>query len=291
MILNLGSVNVDHVHRVAHFPAPGETLADQSYAVGLGGKGANQSIAIARAGGQVRHLGAVGRDGEWARERLAAEGVDVSALAVLDHAATGHAVIYVDPKAENMIVIHGGANRALDREAVLAAVAEAGPGGWFLTQAETAHGAAGAAAAKARGLRVAYAAAPFDPAEAAGMLPHADLLAVNEGEAAALAAHLGCAPAALPVPAVLMTLGAAGAVYRADGREHPAPRFEVEAVDTTGAGDCFLGTFLAALDLGDAPEPALRRAAAAAALSVTRPGAADAMPSRAEVDAFLEERG
>lgn len=288
-IHTLGSINVDHVHRVPHFPAPGETLADQGYAVGLGGKGANQSLAAAAAGAKVHHIGAVGQDGLWAVERLSAAGVDVAGVATVG-AATGHAVIYVTPDGENQIVIHGGANRVITPEMVSQAMDRASPGDWFLTQNETNGGPEAAQAARQRGLKTAHVAAPFGAAAVAEMLPHTDLLALNQGEAGALAATLGCAVEALPVPQLLVTYGAEGALWRGEERIE-VPAFPVAPVDTTGAGDTFLGFALAGLDLGQSVALALRRAAAAAALSVQRPGAAEAIPSRAEVDAFLTEQG
>ncbi|MEO1456099.1 MAG: PfkB family carbohydrate kinase, partial [Pseudomonadota bacterium] len=314
----LGSINIDHVYRVPHAPGPGETLADTGYAMGLGGKGANQALAAAAAGARVRFAGAVGPEGGWARARLAAAGVDVSAVAELE-AATGHAVILVEPSGENRIVIHGGANRALEPALLERALAAAAPGDWWLVQNETALVAESLAAARAKGLRTAYAAAPFEAEAVAGVLGDVDLLVLNEGEAAALAAHLGTDGAALAVPGVLVTLGAQGARLTtgpawsgapparagapparraatppAPDHAGPAARqslevaaFAVTAEDTTGAGDCFLGYALAGFDAGLAAEVALRRAAAAAAIAVTRPGAAEAIPSAAEVDAFL----
>lgn len=114
-IFNLGSVNIDHVYRVPHLPLPGETLASTSFRSGLGGKGANQSIAIARAGGQVHHIGAIGTDGGWLAEQMAAAGVDTQHLAVVD-VPTGNAIINVDDAAENSIVLYAGANFALNRK-------------------------------------------------------------------------------------------------------------------------------------------------------------------------------
>ncbi len=289
-IVNLGSINVDHVHRVAHLPAPGETIADTTYAMELGGKGANQSQAAARAGARVMHVGAVGPDSGWITGRLAAAGIDVAGITTVD-AATGHAVIFVDAAGENVIVIHGGANRALTEAQVEMALARARPGDWFLAQNETNLVAEGLALAKARGLRTAYAAAPFDPATAAGLLDSVDLLAVNEVEASQLAAHLRVPAKALPVPEVVVTLGARGARHLAGGAVSEVPAFPVTPVDTTGAGDCFLGTFLAARDAGASPAVALRRAAAAAAIKVTRRGASAGIPTADEVTAFLAERG
>jgi ribokinase len=289
-IFNLGSINIDHVYRVAHLPGPGETVSDIGYAQGLGGKGVNQSLAAAAAGAKVHHIGAVGADGAWIVERLAAAGIDVSDLAVVE-AATGHAVVCVDAGAENQIIIHGGANRALTLAQIDRALARAQPGDWFLAQNETNLIAEGFARAKALGLKTAYAAAPFDARATAGLIGSVDLLAVNEVEAGQLAAYLGMPAEDLPVPELLVTLGARGARYRAGDMVCEVAAFEVAPVDTTGAGDTFLGVFLAARDGGAGPEAALRRASAAAAIQVTRPGAADAIPSGTEVTAFLAERG
>ena len=289
MIHCLGSINVDHVHRVPHFPEAGETLEDSGYTVGLGGKGTNQAIASRRAGADVRLIGAVGEDGEQARAWLASSGLGTDGIALVG-AATGHAVIFVDAAGENRIVIHGGANRAIPEAHVAAALDAAEPGDWWLTQNETNGTVESTRQAKERGLRTAHAAAPFEAGAAAAILPHLDLLAVNEGEAAALARHLDTEPEALPVPFLIVTLGSRGAFWRREG-EAPVtvPAFPAEAVDTTGAGDTFLGYSLAGLDAGLEPEAALRRASAAAALCVSREGAADAIPPAHEVDAFLEE--
>ncbi|MBY8976470.1 ribokinase [Rhodobacteraceae bacterium NNCM2] len=284
-----GSINIDHVHRVPHFPAAGETLADTGYATGLGGKGCNQARAAAAAGAEVAMIAAVGPDGGWAIDLLKKAGVDTSQVAEVS-AATGHAVIYVTPDGENRIVIHAGANHAITPAMIDAALARAHPGDWWLCQNETALVEEAAKAAKLAGLKVAYAAAPFDPAAAARLLPLADLVAVNAVEAAALAAHCGVAEHQIPVPDLLVTEGAAGARHFSGGVETRIAPFAVTPVDTTGAGDTFLGTLIAGFDLGLPMADCFRRASAAAALQITRAGAGDAIPDRAEVDRFLAER-
>ncbi|MEL6477811.1 MAG: PfkB family carbohydrate kinase [Pseudomonadota bacterium] len=282
-----GSINIDHVYRLPRFPGRGETLADTGYASGLGGKGANQALAARAAGAEVRMIGAVGTDGAWAEAHLAEAGIETSAILRPD-AATGHAVIYVTPEAENQIVIHGGANLALTEAQIGAALEAARPGDWWLCQNETNLVAKAAARARAAGLKIAYAAAPFEAETAARMMPLVDLLAVNAAEATQLAVATGQSEGDLDVPALLVTRGAEGAVLYQDGTRLEAPAHRVEAVDTTGAGDTFLGTFVAGLDLGREDAEALTWAAAAAALQVTRPGAGNAIPSRAEVASFLE---
>ncbi|MEI4485356.1 PfkB family carbohydrate kinase [Frigidibacter sp. MR17.14] len=290
-IWNLGSINIDHVYRVRHLPQPGETLTADSHSMGQGGKGANQAVAAARAGANVTHLGAVGRDGLWTLERLAAAGVETGRVAVLD-LPTGHANIYVDDAAENVIVILRGANWGFAIDAVAAALAEAGPGDTLLLQNETAHQVAAARLARARGMRVVYSAAPFELAAVEAILPFVTTLALNAGEAAELTRALGCPLETVPVPELLITRGAEGAelIDTATGARLAQPAFRVVPVDTTGAGDCFAGSFAATRDLGAAPAEALRFAAAAAAIQVTRPGAGDAMPARDEVLAFLAEQ-
>lgn len=283
-IYNLGSINIDHVYRVPHLPQPGETLAALEYAMGLGGKGANQSVAAARAGARTLHIGGVGSEGVWASDRLASCGVDVRYVAV-GSIPTGHAIINVDPFAENAIVTFAGANHTPDASTVAAALAGAGPADTLLLQNETSAQPEAASLAAARRMRVIYSAAPFEVASLRAVLPHATLLVMNAGEAAELRAAF----AELPPVTLVVTRGAEGAEWLAPGATPLfVPAFRVMPVDTTGAGDCFTGTLAAALDAGADPARAMRRAAAAAAIQVTRPGAAQAMPSAAEVDAFLD---
>lgn len=283
-IYNLGSINIDRVYRVPHIPAPGETLASLSYAAGLGGKGANLSIAAARAGGEVRHLGAVGEGADWALQLLADEGVDLSGVARLE-GPTGHAIINVDDRGENAIVLLPGANRALEAEAMLEALRGGSAGDWFVTQNETNLQAEAAQAARGQGMKVAYCAAPFEVAAVEAARPFTDLLLLNTVEAAQLAAATGLAPGSLGIADVVVTRGGEGADwFGAFGHRHlPAPR--VEPVDTTGAGDCLAGYLIAGLSRGMAMEAALERAIRAAAIKVTRHGAATGIPSGEEVDA------
>ncbi|WP_297543862.1 ribokinase [Roseovarius sp.] len=286
MIFNVGSINADHIYRVAQLPRAGETVAVQGYAQALGGKGANQSIAAARAGAKVAHIGAVGADGDWMVAELAEAGVDVRHVR-RDCGVSGHAVVAVEQSGENAILVHGGANRALRLKDVDAALAEAGLGDWLLMQNETNLQAEAARLAEAKGLRVAYSAAPFDAAALRAVLPHVTLLMLNAGEAAQMERDMGV----VQVPMFCVTRGAGGVSWiEADlGKTVTIPAPEVVAVDTTGAGDTFAGYLVAGLAAGVAPERALRQALGAAAISVTRPGASGAIPMAAEVAAFLAQ--
>ena len=281
-IFNLGSINADYTYTVPTLPAPGETVSATSMRRGLGGKGANQSIAAARDGARVVHVGAVGTDGDWAVAELAASGVDTRHIAQLDM-PTGHAIINVDERGENAIVIHSSANTAQSKAAIEAALGEAAAGDILLLQNETNLVPEAAARGRALGMKVIYSAAPFDVGAVRAVLGSIDLLVANEVEAKQLHAA-GDAADGLQM---LVTAGARGARLGDIG----VPAFVVDAVDTTGAGDTYLGVFAAGLDAGLPTRDAMRRAAAAAAIQVTRPGTAEAIPSRAEIDAFLNGRG
>ena len=290
-IFNLGSINADHFYRLPHLTLPGETLAATAYGRGLGGKGANQSVAAARAGAVVRHIGATGVDGAWMRAELAADGVDCAHVAEVD-VASGHAIIMVDASGENSIVLFPGANRAVPLTAVEAALAKAAAGDWLLMQNETSAQVEAVALAKARGVKVAYSAAPFEAEAVRKVLKDLDLLLLNAVEAAQLCEALGTTLDALPVKAVCVTHGAKGAVWHdlAGKTAQEQPAFKVTPVDTTAAGDTFAGYLVAGLAEGMTPPQALRLAAGASALKVTRAGTAAAIPTRAEVDAFLQDR-
>ena len=271
-------------------PSPGETMAAVSYHKLLGGKGINQSIAIARAGEVPVHVGAVGSDDDWTMAQIMDFGIDTAHIARSEH-PTGHAVIYVDDAGENQIIIYGGANQDLQQVQIEKAFKDSADGdNWVLLQNETNLLTDIVDEAKAAGFKVAYSAAPFVAETVAQMIGSIDLLAVNEIEARETAELLGGDISAIAVPEILITRGGQGAEFHGQGEVHVQPAFPVEAVDTTGAGDTFLGSFLAHHCAGAPVEQSLRYASAASALQVTRPGAAVAIPARAEVELYLNER-
>ena len=284
-IWNLGSINADFVYRVPHIPGPGETLASTGRQMFLGGKGANMSVAAARAAARVNHIGAVGRDGSWAVERLLEYGVDTRNIAEIE-TETAQAIIMVDEGGENAIVLHPGANAEVPQTTLQAALSEAQTGDWLAIQNETNLQRTAASLGKKLGLQVAYAAAPFDADRVQAVLPHLDFLILNAVEAAQLQQATGQSPADLPVRDVIVTLGADGADwYGASGKEH-FPAIKVDAIDTTGAGDTFTGYVLAGLDRGMPMAQAIGQATKAGALMVTRHGTADAIPDLLEVQGF-----
>lgn len=286
-IFNLGSINADLFYHLPHLPAPGETLASTRFHRGLGGKGANMSVAAARAAAHVVHIGAVGEDGRWAVERLLEYGVDTRHITELD-AATGHAIILIDAAGENQIVLYPGANVALGQGQVTAALAGATPSDSLLFQNETNLQSFVAGLGRQKGMRVVYAAAPFDADAVRSVIDRIDLLVLNEVEAAQLAAALEQRLEDLGIADIVVTLGVEGCRHldaRA-GTDRHYPGIEVEAVDTTGAGDTFTGYLVAGLDRGMPMEQAIARAQRAGALMVTRQGTADVIPDLKDLESF-----
>ena len=295
MLHNLGSINLDHYYRVPHLVHPGETLASQSYQVGLGGKGANQSLAMALAGGRVCHWGRLGRQDGWARDRLARAGVDVTHVDLVDE-PSGHAIIQVDVQGENAIIIHPGANHGFTRRHLDALCRMIQPGDWLLAQNECNALSDLLEHARTHGVNVAFNPAPMSDTVLELPLDACQLLFVNRGEAAWLAGLpeaseglvlLEALQQQLPHTSVILTLGCEGAWYQSGEERHFQPAVAVKPVDTTGAGDTFIGYFMAALQEGREIPDCLTLAAHAAALGVQRPGAADSIPSRDEVEQQL----
>lgn len=286
-VFNLGSINIDHFYRMPHLLLAGETLAATGYMKGLGGKGANQSVAAHRAGARVVHIGAIGKGDGWIAGQMASHGLDLGAIARVD-GLTGHAIIATDPAGENAIILYPGANRMQSLEMIENALGAGQAGDILLLQNETSHQVEAARLAREHGMRVFYTAAPFELDALKAVMPHVTHLLVNTFEAEALVSATGTPLAELPVKTVIVTRGAKGAEWMSEGAEpRLIPAFRVDAVDTTGAGDCFAGSLAAALDQGMTPDHALRYATAAAAIQVTRPGTAGAMPEHHEVEAFL----
>lgn len=291
-VLVVGSANLDFVVRASHVPAPGETVLGREFRTFPGGKGANQAVASARAGGvATQMLLALGED-DFAKPieaSLRDAGVILHALRE-PGLPTGTAFICVSDDAENAITVAPGANMALRAEHLPALDGI----GWLLLQLETPLQTviAYARAARAAGVKVALNAAPAQalPPELLALL---DVLIVNEGELAVVAGDppdLASGLAAIEVPCVIVTLGARGALARVDGEIVLQPAFRIEPLDTTAAGDTFCGALLAALATGASMQDALLRASAASALTCTRLGAQSSIPTAAEVAALLSDR-
>lgn len=290
-VLNMGSINIDHVYEVDHFVRPGETLDSLSYRTFAGGKGFNQSIALARAGVPVLHAGKIGQDAGWLRQRLADEGVDTH-FVVQGAMSTGHAVIQVVPDGENAIFLFAGANKCITEAELAAALAACAPGDYLLLQNETSSVALAMQKAQSLGLRIVFNPAPMSAEVQQYPLEWVDIFVLNESEAEALTGKTDLLDVVesmrqrFPNAATVLTQGQSGATYfDADTLLHEAAQ-SVVPIDTTAAGDTFIGYFLAELILSGNPASALASGCRAAALCVTRAGAADSIPTRHEVENF-----
>lgn len=292
MIFVAGSANLDFVVRAPHIPAPGETVLGSDFKTYPGGKGANQAIACARAGGiDTEMVLALGEDAFAAiiESSLQAAGVRMHTVRVTDH-PTGTAFICVSDDAENAITVAPGANGCL-RESHLPSLKDASH---LLLQLEIPIATVTAYARRAReqGVAVVLNAAPAQvlPPELLSLI---NVLVVNERELAGIAGvaftSVGIAAnlMALNVPAIVVTLGAQGCVARIDGKLFTQPGYRIDPIDTTAAGDTFCGALAAALARRLDTQEALRQASAASALACTRPGAQESIPAAADVHAFL----
>lgn len=286
-LLNFGSLNIDYVYRVDNFLKPGETKPAQSLSVFAGGKGLNQSLALARAGVDVAHAGKVGAEGAFLVETLKAAGVDTSRVET-SALATGHAIIQVNDAGRNCILLFGGANRDIDKEFAARALDGFGAGDILLLQNEISSIGSIIAAAKSLGMTIAMNPSPFDGNIAAYPLDMIDIFILNEIEAADLAGVDDPETAAralgarFPGAKIVVTLGAEGSLCVEAGRVIRQKAYMVKAVDTTAAGDTFTGYFLAGLLEGMDTGRALDLGARAASICVTRMGAADSVPLRSE---------
>lgn len=291
MIVVFGSLNLDLIYRLAHLPRAGETLLASSVRMEPGGKGANQALAAARDRAKVVMVGAVGRDALAAASLalLREAAVDLSRVEAVSDAVTGCASIFVDAQGRNVIGVGPGANRHARADQVEDALL--GPATTLLMQMETEATAVGALIrrGRARGARIILNLAPAKPIEL-DALRMVDLLVINETEAAWLGGHLQAGADAATLRAalgvdVVCTRGGEGAEAATALGPERIPAHPVEPVDTTAAGDCFVGVLAAGLDRGVTLAASLRRAAVAAAICCTRAGTQTSLPQADEIDA------
>ncbi len=292
-VVNFGSLNIDHVYAVDHFCRAGETIHTKSYTQNAGGKGLNQSIAVSRSGQKVHHAGLLGPEGTRLAELLSGSGVDLRYLKHTD-VPQGHAVIQVQPDGQNCIFLYGGSNQAVTPQEIDGVLMQLNAGDYLLLQNEIANLTYLLRAAARRGLRVVLNASPISDELLNADLSGVDWLVVNEIECAAMA---GCGDAQAgyetlkqryPSLGILLTLGSEGSVSWKDGTEVRQCAYPVKAVDTTGAGDTFMGYFVGCLAQGMERQTAMQYASMASAISVTRPGAAASIPLMDEVRAAVE---
>lgn len=288
-VYNLGSLNLDHIYHIPHHVQSGETLSATSFRIGAGGKGCNQSIACALAGTKVYHAGCIGHDGGMLRELLNRSGADTSLLDEVDE-PTGCAVVMINSEGNNSIILYAGANHKISETLLDRLFAKAQPGDILLLQNETNMLSEAMKKAEGRGMKIAFNFAPFDK-EKAGDLPIelVDYLFVNEIEGAGLAGKtapqdiLDTLTDRYPETQIVLTLGADGVVWTGPEGKGKLPAFPAEVVDTTAAGDTFIGYFLAGINENMSIKEAAALASKAAAVCCSRPGAGTAIPDRSEI--------
>ncbi len=288
-IINLGSCCIDHVYEVDHFVQPGETLLCHHYDIHPGGKGLNQSIAIARAGESPIHAGKIGSDGLLLKQVLDDSGADTSRLIVDSEAKTGHAIIQVDPGGENSIVLYGGSNRQITAEEIDDTLKDCVERDILVLQNEISGTDFAMNAGFEKGMRIIFNAAPMTVDVLRYPLHQIDMLIINEieGEALASASEPDTIMATLrgqfPELKLVLTLGSEGVVYSDASQMIRVAAPQVDVLDTTGAGDTFTGYLIAEYARDTPMREALEIACQAAAVSVTRKGAATSIPDRTEV--------
>lgn len=288
-ILNIGSINIDHVYSVSHFVQPGETLHCRKMNDFPGGKGLNQSVALARAGGKVAHAGKVGPDGTGMVAMLAQAGVDVAAIDRTG-SVTGHAIIQVNNAGQNCILLHRGANFELDGDFIHRVLTPYGEGDILVLQNEVSHLAVAMEAAHKKGMRIAFNPSPIGPEIDDCPLEYVTWFLLNEIEGAALSGEsdharvLDAMAAKYPNAAIVLTVGREGVLYRYGSTVLCHGIYDVPVVDTTAAGDTFTGFFIALTAQGRPAGEALRLASVASSLAVSRAGASVSVPTLSEVE-------
>lgn len=294
-ILSFGSLNIDKVYSVTHFVRAGETVASQKMEEFCGGKGLNQSVALAQAGARVFHAGAVGKeDGKMLLQMLQSKGVDTSYVSQLP-CPSGHAIIQVDPQGQNCILLYGGANQQITREQVERTLADFKPGDYLVLQNEINGLDMLIDLAYAKGMTIVLNPSPMSEEILRLPLHKVSYFLLNEVEAADLCGEdkspedcLAQLVAQFPQGKFVLTLGGQGCLYRDAHLSIHQPACPVQPVDTTAAGDTFTGYFVAGLLEGLEVRENLKRCALASAIAVSRKGASPSIPWMREVAALAD---
>ncbi|MBQ8688588.1 MAG: ribokinase [Ruminococcus sp.] len=286
--LTIGSMNIDHVYSVDHIVQPGETLTTGGMNVFLGGKGINQSMALAKAGAEVYHSGMIGEDGKMFLDACAEYGVNSDYIRIIDE-KTGHTIIQVDKNAQNYILLYGGANQCLTEEFVDEVLSHFEKDDILLLQNEVNLLPYIIDKAYEKGMQIALNPSPFDGKLLECDLKKISIFLLNEVEGEQVTGEkdpdtiLNKLQELYPEARIVLTLGKDGAVYAYKDERYAQPIFPVKAVDTTAAGDTFTGYFLAGLMDGMEIPDVLKMCSKASSIAVTRPGAVQSIPYRAEV--------
>ncbi len=293
-VLNFGSLNIDFVYKVPHIVRPGETLSSSSLTINAGGKGANQSAALAKAGAHVFHAGKIGADGQWLLEKLNTFGVNTDFVTVSD-GKTGNAIIQVSENGENAIVLFGGGNKEISRQDIKEVLGNFKRGDILLLQNEISNIPFIMETAAQAGLKIVFNPAPFEPAILTYPLDTVDIFVVNETEGSGLSGGENKPEKIIDILTgtyrgkdIILTLGKDGVRYGKDSLRASADIINVPVVDTTAAGDTFIGYYIAGLLQGKSTEEILKLSCIASSLTVSKPGAMDAIPFKDEVVKLLE---
>ena len=287
-IYNLGSLNIDYVYSVDHFVSAGETISSDKMEIFPGGKGLNQSVALARAGADVVHGALLGDGADFLVEQMKSSGVDVSKIKKVV-GSPGHAIIQVDRDGENCIMLFAGMNRELDSEYVSEFLSDAVRGDYLLAQNETNCIKEAFVTAREKGMKIAFNPSPFDEKIKELPLDAVDLWFCNEIEGAALTGEKEPDKICLafrklyPQSALVLTLGEEGSFYCDINGTIKQKAYKADPVDTTAAGDTYTGYFLACIASGNSIDIAMDSASKASAITVSRMGASSSIPYFDEV--------
>jgi ribokinase len=289
-ILNFGSINIDLIFRVDHIVAPKETISSSSLVQSSGGKGANQSVAVAKCSlAEIYHAGLIGPEGLWLKEKLNSYNVDTTYIKQIEE-PTGQAIIQLDKKGQNSIVLYGGANQKFTKKWIDEVLEDFPANNWIMIQNETNHLDYIIDKAKEKNHKICFNPAPFDNSFFSLPINKIDLLIVNEIEAEQAIGESGVVVALNQLAnkyqgtTIVITCGSDGVLYSANGNTGTFGTWKVPVVDTTAAGDTFIGYFLASYLKYDDIDKAIELASRASNITIMNKGAIDTIPTLNQLD-------
>lgn len=296
-VLCFGSLNIDYTYKVPHFVKKGETLASERLQVFGGGKGLNQSVALAKAGTEVYHAGAIGQDGMFLLDMLKDAGANTDFVKILDTVRTGNAIIQNDKSGDNCIILYGGANQAITREQVDEVMSHFESGDYLVLQNEINELGYIVEKAHEKGMIIVLNPSPMNEKILALPLDVINYFILNEVEAAQILGKEDKGEESweqiaddllkkFPQATIVLTMGSEGSVFKNQKETVCQSIYKVQAVDTTAAGDTFSGYFIGGILGGLSAKEAMDQASKASAIAVTRKGAAPSIPVLAEVQNY-----
>ena len=296
-VLCFGSLNIDYTYKVPHFVKKGETLASERLQVFGGGKGLNQSVALAKAGTEVYHAGSIGQDGMFLLDMLKDAGANIDFVKILDTVRTGNAIIQNDKSGDNCIILYGGANQAITREQVDEVMSHFESGDYLVLQNEINELGYIVEKAHEKGMIIVLNPSPMNEKILALPLDVINYFILNEVEAAQILGKEDKGEESweqiaddllkkFPQATIVLTMGSEGSVFKNQKETVCQSIYKVQAVDTTAAGDTFSGYFIGGILGGLSAKEAMDQASKASAIAVTRKGAAPSIPVLAEVQTY-----